>query len=263
MKLVVVTQHDPVYIRTFFLEFLSEVVGCDWIRLEKIVVNRTFRTESKWALFRRIYPLYGIKGCAILVANYAFQKIWSALPGSMRGKRLLYLEDAERVMGIPVTREDNVNGAEFLRSLREISPDVVLSISAAQIFEKELLALPRLGCVNIHCGKLPEYRGMLPSFWQMYNGEDRITITVHSMGEKIDEGEILLEDSIPIRKGKTLDFHMREAKKRSAQVVFTALQALDRGESKPRPVTKEKAAYFSFPDAVAATEFRRRGLKVI
>ncbi len=263
MKLVVITQHDPVYIRTFFMDFLRDIQRNEWIRLEKIVVNRTFRTESKMALFRRIYPLYGVKGCFMLFVNYAFQKFWTALPGSLKGKRLFYLEDAPRVLNVPVTHEDDVNGEEFLRSLREIGPDVVLSVSAAQIFKKELLSLPRLGCINIHCGKLPEYRGMLPSFWQMFNGEEKISITVHFMGEKIDEGEILLEDSIPIRKKQTLDEHIREAKRRSAKVIFDALQMMEQGKAQPRPVPKENAAYFSFPDAKAAAEFRQRGWKVV
>jgi len=263
MKLVVVTQHDPVYIRTFFRHFLPEVQRCDWIRLEKILINRTFRAESKWALFRRIYPLYRCRGSAILAANYAAQKLWTALPDAVKGRRLLYLEDAARVYGIPVETEDDVNGERFLRYLREVAPDVVLSVSAAQIFKKDLLSIPKYGCINIHCGKLPEYRGMLPSFWQLHNGEKTTTITVHRMGEKLDEGDILLEETLPVLPGRTLDFHMREAKGRSAHVVLEALRQLDRGVSKSRPANEGKAGYYSFPDAGAASEFRRRGWKVI
>ena len=59
------------------------------------------------------------------------------------------------------------------------------------IFKKELLKIPRYGCINLHCSILPKYAGLLPSFWTIYNKEEKIGSTVHYMDDKIDNGAIL------------------------------------------------------------------------
>lgn len=263
MRLVIITQDDPVYLGTFFRKFLKELGSFPWLQVKGIFVNSTFRNDSRIKLLNRIYPLYGIRGIVILSIKYELLKLWKMIPVCFRRKNIRVVEDAKHRYGIPVKRENNVNGDEFITRLRALKPDLVLSVSASQIFKKDLLETPKFGCINIHCGKLPMYRGMLPSFWQMLRGEDRITITVHYMGERIDDGEVIREGNILIDPSLSLDEHIHKAKEESVNVLLKVLEQFETGKTESWLPSTVGACYYSFPDAIAASEFRKRGLRVI
>ena len=72
--------------------------------------------------------------------------------------------------------------------------------------------------VNLHCGKLPDYAGMMPIFWQILNNENKITITLHDVAKDIDSGRILLEKEMNI--SNTLFKTSVAAKKYSAKIFF-------------------------------------------
>ena len=77
-------------------------------------------------------------------------------------------------LGIPVATPLKVRGnEEFLNQLREIAPDVIVVIAYGQIITKDVLELPRYGCVNIHASLLPQYRGAAPIQWAVIDGEER------------------------------------------------------------------------------------------
>ena len=90
------------------------------------------------------------------------------------------------------------NGDEFLETMKALAPDLALSISYDRILRRPLLELPRLGCLNIHAGRLPEYRGRNVINWAILNGETEIGVTAHMMDEGIDTGDILLQRMLPI-----------------------------------------------------------------
>ena len=82
--------------------------------------------------------------------------------------------------------------------LKSLNADIILSIAASRIFDKDILSIPRLACVNVHAGKLPKYRGVNPSFWALLNREKESAVTVHYMNELIDDGEIIHQDVFDI-----------------------------------------------------------------
>lgn len=98
----------------------------------------------------------------------------------------------------------SVNSSEAVELVRNWRPDLGLSL-AAPIIRACQFRLPRLGTLNIHKGKLPEYRGMPPAFWELWNGEKEVGITVHAVEEGLDTGPILLEDRVPIEPFSTPD----------------------------------------------------------
>jgi methionyl-tRNA formyltransferase len=101
-------------------------------------------------------------------------------------------------LGIPLLQPGRVNHPAVLEQLRELSPDLGLSIAYNQILGRELLAVPRLGCLNLHAGMLPFYRGRNVINWAIINGEREIGVTAHFMDEGIDTGDVLLQRALPI-----------------------------------------------------------------
>ena len=93
----------------------------------------------------------------------------------------------------------SVNDPAYLARVKALAPDVLCSVAAPEIFRPPLLALAPRGAVNIHSGRLPVYRGMMPTFWQMMHGERAVTITVHEMAEKLDAGQVLATRTFPLR----------------------------------------------------------------
>jgi methionyl-tRNA formyltransferase len=106
--------------------------------------------------------------------------------------------DAAARANVPVLQPSQPNGPEFLEAMNALAPDLALSISYDRILRRSLLEVPRLGCLNIHAGRLPEYRGRNVINWAILNGETEIGVTAHMMDEGIDTGDILLQRLLPI-----------------------------------------------------------------
>ena len=89
---------------------------------------------------------------------------------------------------------DAARDDEVLRSLRSIEPDILFSVYYRKLLPPEVLRIPPLGCVNIHPGLLPNYRGATPTAWAILNGETTFGITIHYMDATFDTGDILVQE---------------------------------------------------------------------
>ena len=83
--------------------------------------------------------------------------------------------------GIPVLQPENVNAPESLEQIRELAPDLLVTAAYGQILSAELLAIPRLGGINLHGSILPAYRGAAPVARAIQNGETETGVTVIRM----------------------------------------------------------------------------------
>ncbi|MCR4403011.1 MAG: hypothetical protein NUW12_09585 [Firmicutes bacterium] len=157
----------------------------------------------------------------------------------------------------------DINSAESLHLLRTLTPSLIISVAASQIFSREVLSIPRYGCINVHSGKLPEYRGMLPTFWQMLNGEPSATVTVHVMAPKVDDGPIIMERQVPIGSHDTLDTLMKRTKIEAAHMLTEVIEQFRTGTVRLKPMPKEGARYYSFPKPEHVRQFRRMGRRLV
>jgi methionyl-tRNA formyltransferase len=106
-------------------------------------------------------------------------------------------ELAER-HGLPVLQPIKVRAPEFIDSVREMNPDVVVVVAFGQILPKALLEIPRYGCINVHASLLPRYRGAAPLNWCIINGETETGVTTMLMDVGLDTGDMLLKKATPI-----------------------------------------------------------------
>ena len=113
-----------------------------------------------------------------------------------RGKSLLPTPVKEEALlhEIPVYQPQRVrNNREFLDTLREIAPDVIVVAAFGQIIPRDVLELPKYGCINIHASLLPKYRGAAPIQQAVIDGEKESGVTIMQMGEGLDTGDMLLK----------------------------------------------------------------------
>jgi methionyl-tRNA formyltransferase len=92
----------------------------------------------------------------------------------------------------------NINDPSFLDVLRALEPDVFISMYFGRLFSPDLLAVPKVGCINMHPSLLPKYRGQGPTTWPLYYGDTETGQTVHWLDEGIDSGDIIAQRAIPI-----------------------------------------------------------------
>lgn len=116
--------------------------------------------------------------------------------------------EAVRAMGASVRVQADVHDSAFLGQLDASRPELFIIAGYSTIFRPELFSVPRLGCLNLHAGRLPQYRGGSPLNWQVINGEHCAGLSVIRVDSGIDTGPVLAETTIPIGTDTTIaDLH--------------------------------------------------------
>lgn len=119
---------------------------------------------------------------------------------SGRGKKLKKSEvkEAAEDLGLPVFQPDKIKKQENLDVLKQYNPDVIVVMAYGQILSKEILDLPKFGCINVHASLLPKLRGAAPLNWAIINGETKTGVTTMKMDVGLDTGDMLLKLEVEI-----------------------------------------------------------------
>jgi methionyl-tRNA formyltransferase len=260
LRLHIITEEDPFYIPVFFREFLGHLPGAGFV-ITGVDITPPLNQKRPMTLARRLYDFYGPRDFCRLGFRYAAVRLKDALLPRRRWTGTLRRLLARH--GIPWRVVANVNDQVYVAGLRRLAPDLLVSVAASQIFKNELLAVPRLPAINLHSGRLPAYRGMLPVFWQMYDGQSEIGITIHTMTPEIDLGEVLLYRSVPLRNGTSLDETIREMKRQGAHALLELLRRYLDGSVTTTSMDRAQSGYRSFPGRREAAAFRKMGKRLL
>ena len=95
------------------------------------------------------------------------------------------------------------NNEEFVNQIKDINPDVICVVAYGKIIPKEILDIPKFGCINVHGSLLPKYRGAAPIQWAVLNGEKETGITTMFMDEGMDTGDMILKEVVEIGENET------------------------------------------------------------
>ena len=95
------------------------------------------------------------------------------------------------------------NNLEFIEEIKKIKPDVICVVAYGKILPKELLEIPKLGCINVHGSLLPKYRGAAPIQWAVLNGDEETGITTMYMDVGMDTGDMILKEKVTIGEDET------------------------------------------------------------
>ena len=101
-------------------------------------------------------------------------------------------------LGIPVIQPEKLKGSTELEEIIALKPDLIITAAFGQILPKELLDVPKLGCINVHASLLPKYRGGAPIHQAIMDGETETGVTIMYMVEKLDAGDIISQVTVPI-----------------------------------------------------------------
>lgn len=167
-----------------------------------------------------------------------------------RGKKLAFSPVKEAAMRheLEILQPEKASQPDFLDRLRELNPDLIVVIAFGQILRKEVLDLPKYGCVNVHVSLLPKYRGAAPINWAIINGEEKTGVTTMFMDEGLDTGDIIktrefrLDDEI--NAGQLHDIMMEEG----ADVLSQTVKAIEDGTAERIRQNDDESTYAPMMD---------------
>lgn len=145
--------------------------------------------------------------------------------------------------GIRVIQPEKVRTPEFEGLLKEIGPDLFVTVAYGRILPKNILAVPSHGCINVHGSMLPKYRGAAPLHWAIINGEQLTGITTMYTDEGMDTGDMLLKKSIEIDPNMTVGELHDPMSLLGAEVLKETILKLKMGTLKRTPQPNAEATY--------------------
>lgn len=145
--------------------------------------------------------------------------------------------------GIPVYQPLHARDTAFVDEMRALAPDVMVVIAFGQILSKELLDVPKYGCVNIHASLLPAYRGAAPIQWAVINGDKETGITTMMMDVGMDTGDMLEKAVITLGEKETGGTLFDRLSLMGGDLILSTLEKLEDGTVVRTPQDHEKATY--------------------
>ncbi len=258
LRVVVMTQADR-----FFIPKNIDMAAQVCELLEIVEVNCKSAMENRLSDYYKWFgPLQCAKMGAVTAAREA-ERIADRLSGYRLFGGCCSVEDVARKNGVSHLVITDSNAPAYVRHIRQLAPDLIVSYSAPQIIKPELLSVPKYGVINVHGALLPDYRGCLPSFWYLYHGEKTGGATVHFMSEKLDDGDIIEQGSVDLTGCDSMFELMKKTKALGGELMVKAIRDIAAGTLERRKNETEKGSYFTWPTVEQAREFRDRGKRLI
>ena len=136
-------------------------------------------------------------------------------------------------LGLEKFQFERVSRQAGLDALRALKPDLMVSAAFGQIFSAKILAVPPMGCINVHASLLPKYRGSSPINWAIIRGETQTGITTMLTDIGVDTGDILLQNTLQIAEDETAGELIERMAHLGAQTLMQTLEVMQRGELEP------------------------------
>ena len=134
--------------------------------------------------------------------------------------------------GLTVYQPEKVrNNVKFLEQMKELQPDVICVVAYGKILPKELLEIPKLGCINVHGSLLPKYRGAAPIQWAVLNGDKSTGVTTMYMDIGMDTGDMILKKEVSIGDEETTGELWNRLSKIGGELLVETLKLIEEGKA--------------------------------
>ncbi len=144
---------------------------------------------------------------------------------------------------IPVFQPVKIRERQNVEELAKYNPDIIIVVAFGQIVSKEILDMPKYGCVNVHASLLPKYRGAAPIQWAVINGDEVTGVTTQRMDVGVDTGDIIETAQIKIAEDETGGSLFDKLAVAGAQLCVKTMEKIEKGEAAYTPQNHEAATH--------------------
>ena len=137
--------------------------------------------------------------------------------------------------GIPVFQPEKMKTPETFEELKKYNADIIVVAAYGRIIPKNILELPKYGCINLHASLLPKYRGAAPIQWAVLDGEKTSGVAVQQMNEGLDMGDIISVKEYVLDKKETSESLFDKLAELGAKLVVETLDMIENGDIHPVP----------------------------
>lgn len=188
-------------------------------------------------------PEFAVPSLKKIIETYGVESVFTQPDKPKgRGKKMAYspvkdvaLENNIKVFQPVKLKEDT----EALEYLKELKPDFIIVVAFGQILTKEVLDIPKYGCINLHASLLPMYRGAAPLNWAVIKGEKKSGNTTMLMDVGLDTGDMLLKDEVEITDNMTAGELHDVLMDRGAELLINTIDGLYNGSIIPEKQSEE------------------------
>ena len=167
-----------------------------------------------------------------------------------RGNKLLQTPVKEYALaqGLTVYQPQKVKTPEFVELLHELQPELIVVAAFGQFLSKEILELPKYGCINLHASLLPKYRGAAPIQYAIIKGEKESGVTIMQMDIGMDTGAMLDKVVVPIAENTTMGELHDALREQGAALLLEVIDKIAAGTAVAEPQDNEQATYATLLD---------------
>lgn len=167
-----------------------------------------------------------------------------------RGNKLLQTPVKEYALeqGLTVYQPQKVKTPEFVELLHELQPELIVVAAFGQFLSKEILELPKYGCINVHASLLPKYRGAAPIQYAIIKGEKESGVTIMQMDIGMDTGAMLDKVVVPIAENTTMGELHDALREQGAALLLQVIDKIAAGTAVAEPQDGAQATYATLLD---------------
>lgn len=162
-----------------------------------------------------------------------------------RGNKVIMTPVKEYALeqGFTVYQPEKVKTPEFVQILRDMNPEIIVVAAFGQFLSKEILDMPKFGCINVHASILPKYRGAAPIQYAIIKGEKESGVTIMKMDIGMDTGDMLDKVIVPISENMTMGELHDELMVKGATLLLEVMEQIQAGTANPIPQNNDEATY--------------------
>lgn len=167
-----------------------------------------------------------------------------------RGNKMLMTPVKEYALeqGLTVYQPQKVKTPEFVQTLRELQPELIVVAAFGQFLSREILELPPHGCINVHASLLPKYRGAAPIQYAIIKGEKESGVTIMQMDIGMDTGAMLEKVVVPIAENTTMGELHDALREQGAALLLKVIDDIAAGTAAAEPQNDAEATYATLLD---------------
>jgi len=250
-KIVVLTQVNS----PETLELYSSLKQADWVESVHVIFHRAPSTLKK-----KLKAQAGhIKRNGLIWIPY---RAWVFFRDRLITKAKDYDQYRERLLDV-IPESDlitvpYINSKKTVKIIEELGCKLGV-VFGTKILKERVFSIPELGMINIHQGLIPQYRGMPPAFWELYNDENETGISIHKVVAKLDAGEVYFQGKIPIT--DTEDLYSLETKldRMSLDNIVETARQVAYGEQKPLNLPSPTTPHYLRPTVMERLKVAKKG----